>query len=324
MQKDLCLKRYLSDKRRFADLINGVVAGGRELIAAESVSRLGSQSESTRTQKYRDRLYKAALGVNFMIIGLEGQEKTHYLMPLRCMSYDATEYERQAAGIRRKLKDRPSITEEERLSGFGADDRLRPCVILVLFFGKQWDGAKTLHELLDFAEIPEELRALVSDYGIHVLEVRKLEDTSMFCTDVKQVFDAIRYSEDRDKFRELIFSDPAYRELDIEAYEMIAQYARATELRRVLKQSRKGDTVDMCEAIRLMMLDEKREGKREGKRVGRLEGKAGSVIDILKERGPVPAALRKRIRTEKNLDVLTKWVILAAKSETVEEFERAM
>ena len=55
MKNDLYLKRYLSDKRRFADLINGFAGDGRELISATDLSELGSQSESTRTQKYRDR-----------------------------------------------------------------------------------------------------------------------------------------------------------------------------------------------------------------------------------------------------------------------------
>lgn len=62
MKKDLCLKRFLLDKRRFADVINGFIGGGETLILPEDLSLLGAQSESTRTQKYRDRLTQAAKG----------------------------------------------------------------------------------------------------------------------------------------------------------------------------------------------------------------------------------------------------------------------
>lgn len=265
MKKDLYLKRYLSDKRRFADLINGFAGDGYPLVTAEDLSGLGSQSESTRTQKYRDRLNKVAFGINFMVIGIEGQELTHYLMPLRCMSYDVAEYERQAVDVRREVKDRPGVTNAEWLSGFGTEDRLKPCITLVLYFGDEWDGAKSLRELLDFSNIPKQLQRLVNDYQVHILEVQKLTDTSMYHTDVKQVFDAIRFSKDPEKFRELILTDPAYRNLDIEAYDVIMQYTRAKELLQVREKYKKGETVDMCQALTLMLEEEKSEGIKEGK-----------------------------------------------------------
>ena len=34
-----------------------------------------------------------------------------------------------------------------------------------------WNAAKRLHDLLDFSEIPHELRDYVPDYPIHVLDV---------------------------------------------------------------------------------------------------------------------------------------------------------
>ena len=112
MKKDLCLKRFLLDKRRFADVINGFIGDGQSLILPEDLILLGTQSESTRTQKYRERLTQAAFGVNFMVIGIEGQESTHYLMPLRCMSYDATEYERQATEIKKEVRRRKGVSRE--------------------------------------------------------------------------------------------------------------------------------------------------------------------------------------------------------------------
>ena len=33
--------------------------------------------------------------MNYIVVGIEEQEYTHYLMPVRCMEYDLREYERQ-------------------------------------------------------------------------------------------------------------------------------------------------------------------------------------------------------------------------------------
>ena len=65
------------------------------------------------------------------------------------------------------------ITEEEFLSGFRKDSRLWPCITFALYFGENWDGSRDLHGILDMRDIPEELRAYVNNYPIHVIEVRK-------------------------------------------------------------------------------------------------------------------------------------------------------
>ena len=344
MKKDLYLKRYLSDKRRFADLINGFVADGRELITAADLTGLGSQSESTRTQKYRDRLYRAAFGINFLVIGVEGQEKTHYLMPVRCMSYDSTEYERQTVNRRREVKLMKNLSADEWLSGFRKEDRLKPCITLVLYFGDQWNGAKSLHELLDFADIPKELQRMVNDYQVHILEIQKLEDTSVFHTDVKQVFDAVRLSKNPKKFRELILGDPAFRNLDSEAYNVIVQYTHSNDLLELRENMKKGEKVDMCQALTMMLEEERkvgikegrdaglregrnaglREGRNVGLREGKREGKAESILDILSGHSVIPDTLSARILSEKDLSVLSNWLKLAAKSETIEEFTKNM
>ena len=49
--------------------------------------------------------------------------------------------------------------------------KISTCIItLVLYFGGQWDGAKSLYELLDFTGIPKELQRMVNDYQVHIPE----------------------------------------------------------------------------------------------------------------------------------------------------------
>ncbi len=162
-------------------------------------------------------------------------------MPMRCMSYDSTEYGRQSTKRRREVKLMKNLSADEWLSGFRKKDRLNPCVTLVLYFGEQWDGAKSLHELMDFTDIPKDLKRMVNDYQVHILEVQKLEDTSVFHTDVKQVFDAVRLSKEPEKFRELIFGNPAFKDLDIEAYNVIVQYTHSKDLLELKEYLKKGE-----------------------------------------------------------------------------------
>lgn len=132
------------------------------------------------------------------------QEEIDYSLVLRVMCYDAGKYEKQAAKIRKKVRrDGKGLSAGEYLYGFKKDSRLFPTVTFVLYYGEQeWDGARDLHGLLDFTDIPESLRKKVSNYQLHIVEVRRLKDTGMFRTDVKQVFDFIRYSRDKDKLKE--------------------------------------------------------------------------------------------------------------------------
>ena len=82
------------------------------------------------------------------------------------------------------------------INGFCKDSKLHPVITFVLYSGKEeWDGSTSLHEMLDFTDIPETLREMIPDYKIHVIEIRRLESTEVFQTDVRQVFDFIRCPE---------------------------------------------------------------------------------------------------------------------------------
>ena len=216
-----------------------------------------------RRRGYRDLVRKAAIGINFAVIGIEKQEEVHYLMPLRAMEYDVAEYERQAAAIRKDVR-RPGtekVSDAEFLSGFRKGSRLYPCIMLVLYFGEGWDGSLDLHGIIDFTDIPEKLKRLVNNYRFHLLDVRKLENTDVFRTDLKQVFDFIRYSGNKKKLSELVQGDISYKELDEDAYDMIVAYASAKELISVKKVSRKKGRVNMCQALEELIEDGKKEGK---------------------------------------------------------------
>ena len=65
-----------------------------------------------------------------------------------------------------------------------------------------------------------------------------------------------------------------------------------------------------------MLRDERAEGK--------AEGKIESILELLEEMGQIPDTLQSRIINEKNLETLTKWLKLAAKSDSLDEFLKKM
>ena len=51
---------------------------------------------------------------------------------------------------------------------------------------------------------------------------------------------------------------------------------------------------------------------------------AEDVLELLEELGVIPDEVRERILREKDLDVLTAWLRLAAKTNSIEEFQSKM
>lgn len=282
MVKDIEWKAYFADDERYADIINGIGCGGRQIVTGADLHELDTQGgfirmlrnvgrrnfkNVRRKIKIRDVLRKAAFGVNFAIIGIENQEDIDYSMPLRNMSYDLGEYEKQTAKIRREVRKTPKgLSDGEYLYGFMKESRVYPVVTFILYSGEEdWDGPESLHEMIDFTDIPESITEMVQDYRINLIEIRKLKDTSVFKTDVRQVFDFIRCSEDKKALKKLVESDEYYSSMEEDAYDVVAQYANASELVEAKDYySRKDGKVDMCKAIKELI----EEGREEGIEVG--------------------------------------------------------
>ena len=328
-QRDLCLKRYLSNDERFADLINGLMGDGEQLVSADDLTDMDSQVgyHGWERVRYRDLLKKAAFGMNFVVIGIENQEHTNYLMPLRCLSYDVKEYERQASVEKSKIRRwkkmrgtnlmKTQFTKEEFLSGFRKGSKLHPCITIVLYFGEHWDGALSLYELLDFSKIPTKLQQYVNDYPMYLVKIRDLQDTSMFQTDLKLVFDCIRHAEDRERFYRTVTENEAYAWLEEDAYDVIARYTKVLGDQEItVENKREGGKINMCKAMQELMAESRAEGKAEGTRE--------LVVELLKELGILSEELHHRIQQENDLQVLRGWNRLAARVESIREFEMSM
>ena len=109
---------------------------------------------------------------------------------------------------------------------------------------------------------------MIPDYRINLVEIRKLKDTDIFKTDVKQVFDFIRCAEDKKALAQLVERDIYYQHMEEDAFDVVVNYANATELVKAKDDYGKDGKVDMCTAIREMMADSREEGIRTGREEG--------------------------------------------------------
>ena len=282
MKKDGSWKDYFEDPARFADAINGFGCNGEQVVKGEDIQEVDTQIRRMKIPKFvnsiagrdviksaksRDMLRKVALGVNYLIIGMEPQEEIDYSLPLRNMIYDVAEYEKQATKIRKKVrKEHQGLSPGEYMYGFKADSKLLPVVTFVLYSGEnEWSGPTCLHDILEFIDIPANLRNLIPNHKINIISIRDIKDTSIFKTDLRYVLEFLRNAKDKEKLKELVDNEPYYQSMDEDAYDVVVNYANVKKLVEVKDEYKDVEgRMNMCTAIREMMEDSKSEGRKEG------------------------------------------------------------
>ena len=274
MGKDVEWVDFLEDDCRYADAINGIVFSGKQVVSEADLSELDTRAG----KKVRDLVRKTALGVNFAIVGIENQDEMDYEFPIRIMEYDVKRYKKQVTRTRNQLKQqKEKLNPGEFLYGFKKDSRLHPVVTFALYSGvKKWDGPLSLHDIIDFTDIPDELRKLVADYRIHLIDIRRFKDTSVFKTDLRQVFDFIRCAEDKKALLELVSEDEYFKNISQDTYDVITKYANLGEgVIEMEKYKGEDGGINMCKGLRDLIDDSKEEGREELLR--------GIVINMLRK-----------------------------------------
>ena len=174
-EKDIIEKTLESYNDVFADIVNGLLFQGEQVIAEDELEdrlprsyykidgRLREMERDVLKQWKKEKLHIAFLG-------FENQTVPDADMPLRVIGYDGREYRAQL---------------NEQKSG----DRY-PVVTLVLYFGyeKRWNQARSLMERL---KVSDRFRPYVNDYKINVFEIAYLsrEQVELFKSDFRVVAD---------------------------------------------------------------------------------------------------------------------------------------
>ncbi len=283
----MSLIQYFDNNERYADLINGFVFCGQQVVSGihvkESDSRKIGKNRRRKPkrlkyrQRYRDFVRKTVFGLNCVVIAVENQNLIHYAMPIRVMDGDALEYDSQLKEIQNQHRIRKDLSDQaEFLGGFSKADKVSGVVSLVIYYGKEpWDGARDLYELLDLSGIPDPLKKLVNHYPIHILDVRRFAQTEWFRTDLREVFEMIQCAEDKEKMKEFVeLRKERLMNMAEDACDVIAAITNVGEIPfKDDKYRTEEGGINMCKALDEWGAEERAIGHAAGHAAGRREAR---------------------------------------------------
>ena len=270
-QKDVSLKTFWRDNEHFAYLFNSTVFNGKKVLKPDKLTEMDtdvsatihSKSYNESITRNRDVVKKMSDGVEFNILGLEIQDKTHYAMPLRTMTYDALGYIKEYNDIKKhhKLNKDSFSSHEEFLSGINKSDRFHPIITLVLYYGESlWDGPTCLSDMM--ISMPDNIKAYFSDYKLNLVQILDSDKYTFYNEDVRDVFNIIRniYNDDFDS----IYREYESRNVDIDVMELICNITSVPKLMDLCTDTEQGGTVNMCEAMKRFQAECESKGMKEG------------------------------------------------------------
>ena len=284
-QKDLYQSDFYEDKGRFADVFNGVLFDGKKVMKPEELETVDSViTHLPETEKGKkviaDKICKWC-GRYVSVVVLENQSYVDYRMVLRVMEAEVMNYEKQRREqYQQNKKQGYEYRDDEYLSKMRKDQKLIPVITVVLYLGKDklWDGAKSLHEML---EMDEEVKPFVNDFKLNLFDYHDSRDFSKFQTENRLLFEMLSCQKDKEKMKEVLKSHSKNGMVDKESAKAILGIIRVDiNLENIMKKDEDDREVyDMCQAFE----DYKEEGRIEGKREGREEGALEMAIETAKK-----------------------------------------
>ena len=174
-EKDIAEKALAEHNDVFADILNGFLFHGEQVVLPGELEDAGDRSQYKADGRLheleRDVSKRLRDGkVTLAMVGLEHQSKAERFMPVRVGSYDFQSYRAQLSG-----------------RNVGS---VYPVATMVLYFGmKRWPYPRNLTGIID---MPERLRPFVSDYEMkNLFQVAFLEPEQVkwFRSDFRYVAD---------------------------------------------------------------------------------------------------------------------------------------
>ena len=284
---DVNVNIWLSEKKRFANLFNGVIYGGRQVILPEDleeVNPVSSVSVKNRTgktknmKKYRDIIMKWRNQATLVLLANESQDKVHYAMPHKVMLYDGMDYETQIRNNWKNFNDRRKqnkkagqslehLTAGEYLSRFRKKDRLIPIISLVFYYGSEpWDGPVDLYDMFRLEGTKEEkeiLEKYLPNYKINLVDAERVEDVEKFSDDLQVILTMLRYRDSKEELTDYINENKKFfQNVDYETSQAMKAFLNMKQIPSETEQ--KEEMVDMCKAIQEMYDDGVKDGIRQG------------------------------------------------------------
>jgi len=284
---DVNVNIWLSEKKRFANLFNGVIYGGRQVILPEdleevnpvsSVSVKNRAGKTKNMKKYRDIIMKWRNQATLVLLANESQDKIHYAMPHKVMLYDGMDYETQIRNNWKNFNDRRKqnkkagqplehLTAGEYLSRFRKKDRLIPIISLVFYYGSEpWDGPVDLYDMFQLEGTKEEnetLEKYLPNYKINLVDAERLEDVEKFSDDLQVILTMLRYRDSKEELTDYINENKKFfQNVDYETSQAMKAFLNMKQIPG--EAEHKEEMIDMCKAIQEMYDDGVKDGIQKG------------------------------------------------------------
>ncbi|MBD5134754.1 MAG: hypothetical protein HDT39_02135 [Lachnospiraceae bacterium] len=268
-RNDISLKSYLSDKRRFADLFNCTLMGGSQVIDPNRLENSPTVMSVSDENGFMERINDISMKYTFedsslALIILENQEYIDYSMPLRVMLQQALAYDAQLRDIKSQNKNHKLKSGGEYLSKVKKTDRILPVVVLVAYWGEdEWDGARSIHDMLRFEPRTEIMRQFVPDYKINFVNIKDYKDSDNFKTELRTFSGLYFCKNSKIKMSKYIETHRECANIDSDTFLAIANITGSGNIKGLEKYKDK-EEINMCKAFEENWLDGLEKGKEEG------------------------------------------------------------
>ena len=230
---DIAMKELMNDYDVFADAFNFRRAEGRKILPASLREMdpsaymsdvLGGVSATQSSDIARKLVVRGDESRTCALLLLENQFRSDRLMPFRCLYAAAMHWRRLVIATDRLHKKANNLKDpNDFLSGFGPDDFLPRLYMMVLYAGKEpWKGPLRLAELLDRTDAGSGLYE--PDCRLNIISLAELSEAEVgrFQTnEMKVMATAVRLQDDLKKLEEVSRTDPAFRSVDRELYNVV-------------------------------------------------------------------------------------------------------
>ena len=252
-EKDITEKKLLSYNDVFADVINGTIFEGKEVVKSEELTDANpvtqfKDDKNTHREQIRDvaKLWEKK-GVIFSFIGIENQTSLDRDMILRVISYDGATYKNQIG-----------------------NEQIYPVFTIVIYWGKnEWKIHTTLKDRLD---CPDELIDIVSDHKFKLIDMVRLSDEDI--KKCKGDFNLIAGIIGNPGSYEPENREIKHPEVVLDLLDAVIGDKRFGEIKdEIVNIKKEGRKVDMCEFLDKIENRGVEKGRLEGKMEGKLEGR---------------------------------------------------
>ena len=275
---------FLEQPEEFADLFNGFVFGGRQVILPETLSPLSESERSVLKEKdgtlktivrFRDIVRKAKIGSVpvLLVCAVEHQENLDYSMPHRVMLYESLEYNDQITHIQNGHRKKKDLPQEYFIGKMLPKDRITPVITIVVYSGeKEWAGARCLYDMMDLEGIPEDAMSYIGNWPLNLISLNDPIDSSKYQSDLRLLFDLATRKQDEEAMEKYIRNHKEFKSLSTYTSYMLSQYLNISIEHEQYTNATKGG-INMCKAIEDMKETARTKGLEQGRKLGLIQGR---------------------------------------------------